>query len=266
MITVLGARGFLGSHVCQLLQRSGRGFVAPAPGEDLRARRHGVIIDCVGVTVDFRARPLDAVEAHVARLLPILREVHFERFVYLSSTRMYAGADHATEDAALRLSPQVPGDLYDLSKAMGEATLLSSGRDVRIARLSNVYGRGMSSATLLGYLLDGARQGKIVLNEDARSEKDYLAVDTAARLIVEIAERGKHTVYNVAAGTNVSHAALATRLAHLAGATIQRAPRGELRRFPRIDVTRIREELGHQGCDVLADLPGLLDEAEDLAS
>jgi nucleoside-diphosphate-sugar epimerase len=264
MITVLGADGFLGSHVVRWLRTLGREVRPLGRKDDVLATRHGLVIDCVGVTVDFRARPLDTVEAHVARLLPILREASFSRFVYLSSTRLYHAADAATEETPLRFSPLVPGDLYDLSKALGEATVLASRRDVKIVRLSNVYGRGMSEATSLGHMLEGARRGLIVVGEDGRSEKDYLSVTTAVEKIVQIAERGRQQIYNVASGVNVTHRAIAERLAHLCGAEIQLA--GELRRFPRIDVSRIADELGHRPDDVVADLTHLVDEAEALAS
>ena len=137
MITVLGATGFIGSHLVRHLDSSGAAWQAPARGESLRGRSLGNVIDCAGITGDFRVRPYDTVDAHVGRVVDIARHCSLNSFVYLSSTRLYK--DHpnspAREDDDLKASPVGVGGLYNLSKAMGEA-VTPDARRPRLRRAS----------------------------------------------------------------------------------------------------------------------------------
>ena len=65
--------------------------------------------------------------------------------------RVYGGADSGREDALLRARPQ---DLFAVSKLAGEAACLSLDRpDVRIVRMSTVYGGTFASLNFLCALL-----------------------------------------------------------------------------------------------------------------
>ena len=131
--TVLGAAGFVGSALVAALQCAGH-RVRPVTRGTLPAllethRDAGHVIDC-------------------------LAGLHFESFLFLSSTRVYARADATQEDAPLPCVPADPSDLYNLTKLAGEAICLADPRQsVRVVRLSNVYGDAMPNDTLLGQLL-----------------------------------------------------------------------------------------------------------------
>ena len=62
--SVLGSTGYIGSELVRYLEEQGNPVAKPRPDEwyndDL-----GTVIYCVGVTSDFRERPLDVVEAHI---------------------------------------------------------------------------------------------------------------------------------------------------------------------------------------------------------
>ncbi|PYC21084.1 NAD-dependent dehydratase [Aquipseudomonas alcaligenes] len=260
--TVLGAGGFIGRHLVAHLRASGHQVLTPARDVSLAGQAHGHLIYAVGLTGDFRQRPLDAVDAHVGLLARVLREASFESFLYLSSTRVYGGlsADQlAQEDMDLPQRPTLDG-LYDLSKLLGESMCLAQNHPaVRVVRLSNVYGVGQSPHTFLQMVLaELLREGEVTIGEAAESTKDYVSLRDVIELIPRISEHGDSRLYNLASGINLSHRELAERLQVLTGARVRFAEDGVCRRFPRIDISRISRAFAWQPRSLLVDLPELL--------
>ena len=238
MITVLGASGFIGSHVVAHLERLDLEHHAPGRGEPLEGRQLGDLIYCIGLTADFRERPLDAIDAHIGFLTQVVRTCSFDSILYLSSTRVYLGGT-GREDDDLRVNPTEGDDLYNLSKLTGEAITLSLGGRGRVARLSNVYGPGQSESFLAEVLHEAGRRGTVTLRSTLESTRDFINVDDVARLLLQIARGGRHRIYNVASGIDVSNADL---VAALPGCHVEVAPDAPTVRFPSIDVSRLREE------------------------
>jgi nucleoside-diphosphate-sugar epimerase len=258
VITVFGASGFIGSHLVAHLSRAGIPFEAPARGEPLTGRPLGHVIDCIGLTADFRDRPFETIEAHVGRLPATLTGCTFDSYLYLSSTRLYLrSSSPAREEDPLGFEPCEPEDIYGLSKATGEALVLALGSKGRVARLSAVYGPSQKD-TFLALIIEEARSaGVIRLRTALDSEKDYVSVDDVTDLLVKIALGGRHRLYNIASGRQVSHKAIVEALAAATGCRVEVAPGAPSVRFPAIDPSRIREEFGFVSRDVLDALPAL---------
>ena len=168
MITILGASGFIGSQLARKLAAGGANYRAigrndPIPNENL-----GHVIYCIGVTADFRTRPLDTVEAHVCALIELIRGHQFESLLYLSSTRVYAGDDSSNEEKPLHVSPPNAPDLYNISKVMGESIVLNCAPNARVARLSNVYGPDFDSDNFLPSIVRDA-SGNTISEASARA-------------------------------------------------------------------------------------------------
>ena len=180
--TILGASGYVGSALVAALERAGHRVHAVTRGALpalLETRRNaGHVIDCIGLTGDFRTRPHDTAEAHVGVTARCLAALHFESFLFLSSTRVYARATATNESAVLACAPADPSDLYNLTKLAGEAVCLADPRQtVRVARLSNVYGGDMPDDTFLGQLLrEGRGTGAVRFRQSAKSSKDYVSL------------------------------------------------------------------------------------------
>jgi len=245
--TVLGASGYIGRHLAERLRSQGWDCRTPArhdPAvwhEDL-----GVVFYCVGLTSDFRSRPLDTVQAHVGLLHDVLKQAHFERLVYLSSTRVYLGAENTAEDQALRAHSQDPDDLYKLSKLMGESLVLHAGRPGVVARLSNVVGgQGGNTDSFIYSLVAEARQGHILLRTDPESAKDYVHVDDVTLALSQLADGGSHSLYNLAGGAQITHRQWVERLATLTGSTWAVAPAAPHLVQPRIQIDRLSHEWGY---------------------
>jgi nucleoside-diphosphate-sugar epimerase len=243
--TVIGAQGFVGTHLVRYLRESGAAIFAPRKGDPaILSEPLGHVFYCAGLTADFRQKPFETVRAHVSYLLEVVERARYDSLLYLSSTRVYAGAMKGSENQNLRVNPCDPGDLYNLSKLTGEAVCLAAANQkVRIARLSNVYGAGMDPANFLASLIEDAlMRGRIVLGISRDSAKDYVYVGDVVQLMAKIALSGHRRLYNIAAGFNVEAGPIIDRLSELTGCAIEVTPGAPTVTFPPIDIERIRTE------------------------
>jgi len=259
-ITVLGATGFIGSHLTTAMRRRGFDVETPARDADLAGHDLGTVFYSIGLTGDAYRRPFDTVAAHVEKLSEVLRLCRFEQLVYLSSTRLYLGAPTGSERETLRIDPLDPGRLFNVSKAAGESLIAESKRPARIARLSNVYGPDWESENFLPTIIGAAcREGVVTLRDAPESAKDYLHIEDAVDALIHIALDGSRPLYNVASGRNVTHGDIATELRRLIGCRIEIGPQPRTVVFPTIDIARLRSEIPFAPRSVLADLPSLVD-------
>jgi nucleoside-diphosphate-sugar epimerase len=245
--TVYGSSGVIGSHVTAYLRRCGFAVNTPSRNEiDQFGQPLGHVLYCVGVTADFRSRPIDTVQAHVCVLANILRKGDFSSLVYLSSTRIYGGAVAGKENSDFTINPSDPSDLYNLSKLMGESLCLNCSREgVKIARISNVVGGSDDrEPTFIPSLIRAAEKGKIVLRSELRSEKDYIHIDDVALLLKEIACRGRNEIYNVAGGRQISHGEWIERLVARTGCSVEVEKGAPLIQFVPIDISKVVVEFG----------------------
>jgi nucleoside-diphosphate-sugar epimerase len=206
--TVLGSTGYIGSRLRLYLERTGESVFAPFKGDPgIFEKDLGNVVYCIGVTADFRERPYDTIDAHVTYLSEILRRAEFKSFLYLSSTRVYIHCNNTRETSPVIVQVLEPGDLYNLSKLLGEALCLQDSRDcIRVARISNVVGGDMAKAnTFLSSIIQAAGQGNVRLNSSLASAKDYIHIDDVVSLLVKITQTGFNRLYNVASGQQITH-------------------------------------------------------------
>jgi nucleoside-diphosphate-sugar epimerase len=212
LYTVIGARGFIGARLAQALAADGHEVQTPARGGPLDGPL-GRVMYCAGLTGDYRTRPFDTVEAHVSLLSRVLAEGDFERLVYLSSTRLYqtTGAAVAREDQPLRLDPNDPEQVYELSKALGEnlAVNRSGGRGAA-ARLSYVFDWSPGAAGFLSDWLVRARDARdLDVASTSGDSRDYIHLDDVVRALRALADSDVNAVVNVAAGRGTRNAEVA---------------------------------------------------------
>ncbi|MBN8534997.1 MAG: SDR family oxidoreductase [Rhizobiales bacterium] len=263
--TVFGAGGFIGSRLSATLEAKGhavrrvRRDTWPTRGEAL-----GHVIFTIGMTADFRTKPFETVESQVGLLARALHDYTFESFLALSSTRVYRGAESTAETARLCVSPAEPDDLYNATKIAGEALCLAlPNPEIRVVRLSNIYGwPGPSQSFLASVLEEAARTGSVAFRTGPRSSKDYLDIESVIAALTRIAESGRERIYNVAAGVNVSNAELAAALER-AGVTTCFEPGAPEPVFPVMDVSRLVSEFGIVSPSLIERLPTLLKAAKE---
>jgi len=255
--TILGAGGRIGQALVASLPGSQAIDRAGLPAFLASGRPAGHIISCIGLTGDFRTRPLATAEAHVGITARVLARGGFNSFLYLSSTRVYTRAATTTEDATLSVNPTDPSDLYNLTKLAGEALCLSDPRpSVRVVRLSNVTHPDPDPDTFLGQVMrEGYARGQVLLRQGPGSAKDYIAAADVTALLPRIATQGRHRLYNLASGQNVAHATIAARLRARHGWDITFAPGAPDVIFPPITISRLTSEFAPALSDPLPDSP-----------
>ena len=243
--TILGANGFIGRHLVEYLRGQGHECNTPEKGdESIFKTPLGDVIYAIGLTADFRTRPLETVEAHVCVLRRLMAEGDFESLTYLSSTRVYTNSNTTSETATILVNPLESGDLYNISKLMGESLCLHGGRpNAKVIRLSNIVGLRADADSFIDQLLEeGYTAGRIELNSGLDSKKDYLYIDDAISLIEAIASSSKNGIFNVASGEGVKNAQIIHFLETKMGFHSSVSVDAPVRDFVPIDITKIRDE------------------------
>jgi nucleoside-diphosphate-sugar epimerase len=259
--TILGATGTIGSALAASLRSRGFAILrverATLPRLFAGRRNLGHVIDCIGLTGDFRSRPLETAEAHIGIPARCLAELQFKSFLYLSSTRVYARADATVENTLLPSTPTDPSDLYNLTKLTGEALCLGDPRPgVRVVRLSNVYGPRPGSGTFLGQIIAAGRAtGHVVFRQSALSAKDYVSLNDVVYLLAEIARNGQNRLYNLAAGRNTTHGAIGAILRSRPGWQTTFESGAATVCYPPIDISRLVAEFSPSLRNFSSDLP-----------
>jgi nucleoside-diphosphate-sugar epimerase len=258
--TIVGAGGFIGSHLGRSLNAAGHDVTALHRNDALPSGALGHVIFAAGITADFRERPFDTLRAHVTLPADVLENGQFESFCYLSSARIYSGASSTSEDAAIQVHPELPDDLYNLSKLAGEALCLNHPNPrVRVVRLSNVVGGGGSARDFVPAIVrEALAHQHVVLHTSLESEKDYIAIRDVLDLLPRIVLGGNRRIYNLASGKNVTHRQMLEMIAARIPCKFSAEEGAPVVRFPLISVQRISEEFGYAPGDLSPALDELI--------
>lgn len=241
--TVLGASGFIGSHIVKKLNSLGIDCYAPKKGDpEIFERNLGKVFYCVGMTSDYIKNPIATVDAHVLHLSELVDRAKFERLVYLSSTRLYDGLVEAVvgESADLRLNSSNPRHIYDLSKALGESITLNaaSGRGC-VARLSCVYDCSPKSPGFMsGLLYQLSKSNAVALETSTGFLRDYIHVDDVVFALTTMLDHDVSGVFNVASGENISNGDLSEYLLRL-GYSLKISAVSDRQVIPVCDISKI---------------------------
>jgi nucleoside-diphosphate-sugar epimerase len=259
--TVFGGAGFIGAHLVSYLRARGHECYVPERDRILEwTLPLGHVVYCIGLTADFRSRPFDTVEAHTSLFASLLRRARFDSLLYLSSARIYQAADSGEETAQFRVDPVDPSQLYNLTKLTAECLCLSlDRREIRIARLSNVYGPDFESANFLTSVIrDAVQHGFVRLQAHPDGAKDYVAIADVTEMLERIALEGRHRVYNVAAGRNVTNREIMAALREQTDCSIEWTRDAPLVAAPPISIELLRDAFGYIPRQFSEQLPTLV--------
>ncbi len=131
------------------------------------------------------------------------------KFLYISSSEIYSGLDeyHITEKETGKSSTDHPRACYIESKKCGETICYSSGKNIKIARLSLAYGPGAKKGDkrVLYSLIEKAMNNNCIeLLDGGESIRTYCYITDVIEMMWNIFLHGKEAVYNVAGISQIS--------------------------------------------------------------
>lgn len=247
MITVLGASGFIGSHLIDYLKQNNDDFFAPEKDDERIFSKHlGDVVYAIGITSDFRERPLACIDAHICILHRLIQEGNFDSLTYLSSTRVYGIGKNTSENSALTVNPNTLDDIYNISKLMGESIVIHSGRPyMKVVRLSNVLGENQNPDTFLAQLLqEGFTTGSVTFQQALNSAKDYIHIRDAVVFLRHIAKLRESGIYNIAGGETISNADIADYMERILGFETSVVDNVPTRSFSPININKVVKLFG----------------------
>lgn len=154
----------------------------------------------------------DAYEETSQRTLRALLDKGYQRVIYASSAVLYGDRDGSPRRTS---DPVHIHDRYARIKQASEQQVLATGGTV--ARLTNLYGPGMSSSNVLSAILQQLhRTGPLTL-QDTSPVRDFLWVGDAASALVHMIRSPVAGIFNVGSGVGTSIRELATLVLEAAG-------------------------------------------------
>lgn len=259
--TVLGSSGFIGSHIADYLKRHSIECITPPKNYVFSKNENlGHVIYCIGLTSDFRVKPMETVKAHVCKLIEMIENSSFQSFLYLSSARVYSGNETGIESDDVKVNSSNFNDLYNISKLMGESICLSiPNKNIRIIRLSNVIGNDFKSDNFLFSLIkEAVDTNQIRLQLPLNSSKDYVSINDVVKISTLIAQKGTQRIYNVASGFQISNEQIVNRICEYTNCKVDILATSNGLIFPKISIDRIVNEFNFTPENILNDISKLI--------
>lgn len=254
-VAITGASGFLGRELSARLRASGHSVTAlsrrAGPGlvtvaDYARDVRTEVIVH-LAETSDRRAANAagEDYERHALATLRALLASGAQRLVYASSAALYG--DEAPRPRRID-DPVKATDTYSRLKLASEQLVLTApGVQGVVARLTNLYGPGMSAANVVSRVLGQIPGDGPIQVLDDRPVRDFLEVGDAATALQAMVEGLACGVFNVGSGLGTSIRDLAQLALHVAGQSDRRVE--AMQPSPRqstlvLDSTNTRQNFG----------------------
>ena len=207
-VIVTGASGFIGKKLVKELLSANLNCIAVSRKEPK--------FYCVA---DYREAPPGDVLVHLAEInnrsvandlgfkyqiktrdtLRALLDKGYQKVIYVSSAVLYGDEDltpHRETDDINVL------DTYTQIKSSSEDVVLSYGG--MVARLSNVYGNGMSAGNVMSDIFDQIYSDGPVILKDMKPIRDFVWVDDVVDALKKMILTKKSGVFNVGSGVGTS--------------------------------------------------------------
>lgn len=223
VVAVIGAGGFVGSHLIPALHKrsldvrqlthshsslAGTFPVDVLSGEGLDNGLVGVdvLVNLVGYFPEPVSQQIDINVKGVIQICEAAVRANVKKVIHISASAAYGDSDgklFAESD------PLTPNTTYGLSKKLGEEVVLYYAHKNRlpyvIVRPTNIYGPGTANGVIASYTDSFYRQNKIQITGDGNQLRDFIYVtdfvDAMMRIIIGDVV---NEIYNVSYGNAVT--------------------------------------------------------------
>jgi UDP-glucose 4-epimerase len=218
-IGIIGANGFIGSHLCAAHLREGNAVVAICNTNSQSVPQGCTIVSFENAGEIFFDQLFIAIGSHAASheefikqhvfLQQVIATLKFGRIIFISSIAVYGNHSTPINIDSCYCNPS----LYGQAK-LAQEFLIKSSTNYVIIRPTYIYGIGMGKNSLLPIWVQHAlTNSKIMVYGNGARRQDYLHVDDLVRLCVIAGKKdGNHTVI-AATGKSYSNKILAETIA-----------------------------------------------------
>lgn len=241
---VYGGNGYIGSNIISYLKSKDCRVLIPKKNEF--PQKKGIIIYCVG-SDDWYGDPLKNFNSNFVHLYKLIKNLRsFESLVFLSSTRVYLDLSQKIVNEKQNLTLKSSSRFtFNLQKLMCENFLLKQNKNIKIIRLSNVYGKNTLQKTFLPTLIrESVKFKKINVGLNVNSCKDYIYIDDAIKSILNLAnKKNAKGIFNLAYGKNFKVKDIIKILKKETGCKINYFNVNNLEKYPKISIHKLKNTI-----------------------
>jgi len=217
----------------------------------VKGKDYVIHLAAVTSNIEFIRNPVDCYDVNANGFLNTVDAAATggcKKFVYASSAAVYL--DSFSEEAVI--DPRKQGNHYAKTKIMNEMLAHSYGdiygmRTIGL-RYFNVYGNGENEkgdyASIVTLFLKAKKSREaLVVYGDGQQARDLIKVTDAARLTVDLLEKGSYPVYNVGTGVATAYIAIAEMIEKHSIRCVPN-PLPNYQYYTRADTQKLKEALG----------------------
>ena len=256
---IFGHTGFIGSHLKKKLKN--QKLILPKRNQFIFKQNLGHIIYCIG-SDNWKKDPHNSFLANIGYLPKILNKNKFLSFNYISSIKVYNNLKIGKENSTLKINPLSKEDYFMIKKACAEAYLLAQKKNIKILRLTNIFGDNYKAPLALpAFIRNSVNSKKILLTINKNSLKDYLSIQDAINLIIKIVINGRNNIYNIASSKRVPLIAIAKKIQKVTKCKIILKNQRLIINEPKIDISKIKKEFKfEQSLDIIKSVKFLVED------
>ena len=242
--TIFGHSGFLGKNIVNYLKKNNYKFFLPKRDQHTFKKNLDNIIYCIG-NDNIDKNPLDSINSNFVNLCKVLEKNKYKSFLFVSSTRVYLGTKKTREDDNLTVNTNKKPYAFNFLKLASENfCLLKNNKNIKVVRLSNLYGKYFSNQIYLlpTLLRESKNKGNISININKNSIKNYVNVEDVIPLILKIINKSKFRIYNIASNKLYSLKFIADCIKKNTKCKIKYSNQKIRYNEPKINITRVKKE------------------------